>query len=308
MKMVSTRDAYGNAIAELGEKYDFYVFDADLAAATKTNIFKKKFPERFFDSGIAEADMMGMAAGFATCGATVVASSFAMFAAGRAYEQVRNSIAYPKLNVKICATHAGLLIGPDGGSHQCIEDISLMRTIPNMVVLCPSDAVQAPACVEAALKYDGPCYLRFGRNPSPALYEKGEFEIGKGYQVREGDDVTIIAMGDMVYESVLAADKLKEQGINARVIDMPSIKPIDKDLIIKAAQETGVIVTAEDHNIIGGLGSAVCEVTSQFCPVPVHRVGVSDIFGRSGEKKELSEAYGLTAENIAKVCLEGLKK
>ncbi|MCX7614334.1 MAG: transketolase family protein [Clostridiales bacterium] len=299
--MSSTREAYGKAIEELGEKYPFYVFDADLSQATKTNLFAKKYPDRFFQAGIAECNMMGMAAGFATCGATVFASTFAMFAAGRAFEQVRNSIAYPNLNVKIAATHAGILIGPDGGSHQCIEDISLMRTIPNMTVLCPSDAAQTLPCVEAAIKKEGPVYLRFGRNASPDIYSGDvQFEIGKGYQLRDGNDATIIAIGDMVYEALVAAEELSKDGVQIRVIDMPSLKPIDEELIVKAAKETGIIITAEDHNIIGGLGSAVCEVTAQFCPVPVIRVGSKDLFGRSGSKNELAEYYGLNSQTIIK--------
>ncbi|MDP4109821.1 MAG: transketolase family protein [Bacillota bacterium] len=297
--MASTREAYGKALEALGDKYDFYVFDADLSEATKTNLFAKKFPERFFEAGIAESNLMGMAAGFAACGATVFASTFAMFSAGRAYEQIRNSIAYPNLNVKIAATHAGVLIGPDGGSHQCIEDLSLMRTIPNMTVLCPSDAAQAMSCVEEALKYQGPVYLRFGRNSSPDIYKNDvKFTIGKGFELKGGKDGTIIAVGDMVYEALLASEELEKSGFSVRVIDMPSIKPIDEELIVKAAKETGFIVTAEDHNIIGGLGSAVCEVTSQYCPVQVVRVGVKDKFGRSGSKAELAECYGLNSKAI----------
>ena len=306
--MQSTREAYGQAIAALGDKYSFYVFDADLSAATKTNMFAKKFPDRFFEAGIAEADLMGMSAGFAACGATVFASSFAMFAAGRAYEQVRNSIAYPNLNVKIAATHAGILIGEDGGSHQCIEDISLMRTIPNMTVLCPSDKAQTWACVEETIKYKGPVYLRFGRNATPDIYSGDvSFEIGKGYQLRSGKDATIIAIGDMVYEALVAADELSKSGYDVRVIDMPSIKPIDAELITKAAKETGLIITAEDHNIIGGLGGAVCEVTAQYCPVKVVRVGVMDKFGRSGKKAELAEYYGLSSKAIINAFKENYK-
>lgn len=310
MKMLSTREAYGLALEELGERYDFFVLDADLSKATKTDLFAKKFPDRFYDLGISECDMICTAAGMATCGIPVFASTFAVFAAGRAYDQIRNSVAYPQINVKIAATHGGVLIGADGGSHQCIEDIALMRVLPNMTVICPSDAVQTKAAVEAALLHEGPVYLRFNRLGTPYIYDEEKpfnFEIGKGYQIRDGKDVTIIAVGDMVYEALRASDILSEEDISARVIDMASIKPIDKDLIIKSAMETGAIVTAEDHNIMGGLGSAVSEVLVENYPVPLIRVGVMDKFGRSGSKEELAKAYGLTGENISKAAVKAIK-
>jgi len=295
----ATREAYGEALAEFGAIYDIVVLDADLSKSTKTDTFKKKFPERFINMGIAEANMMSTAAGIATTGKVVFASSFAMFAAGRAFEQVRNSIAYPKLNVKIGATHAGISVGEDGASHQAIEDIAIMRAIPNMVVISPADAYEARGAVEAAIKHDGPVYLRFGRLNVPYVYESDyKFELGKGVQLTEGNDVSIIATGLMVQQALLAAEKLKEQGIKARVINIHTIKPIDKEIIIKAAKETGLIVTAEEHNIIGGLGSAVTEVVCENFPVKVHRIGVNDIFGKSGKPAKLLEEYGLTAENI----------
>ena len=308
---IATREAYGNALAELGDKYDFVVMDADLAAATKTSIFKKKFPDRFFDYGIAEGNMMSVAAGIAT-GKTVFASSFAMFAAGRAYEQVRNSIGYPHLNVKIGATHAGITVGEDGATHQCLEDFALMRAIPGMTVINPADAVEAGAAVEAALKFNGPVYMRFGRYAVPVLFDKAsyKFELGKGIQMKEGNDLTIVATGMMVGMALEAAKILTARGINARVINIHTIKPLDKEIILKAAQETGAIVTAEEHSIIGGLGSAVAEAVSEGCPVPVIRVGVEDQFGHSGKVPPLLEMYGLTPANIvskAEIAL-GLKK
>ena len=299
----ATRESYGAALCALGEKYDFLVLDADLAAATKTGMFKKKFPERFFDCGIAEGNMISVAAGIATTGKVVFASSFAMFAAGRAFEQVRNSIGYPHLNVKIGATHAGITVGEDGATHQCNEDIALMRTIPGMTVINPADADEAYAAVEAAINFYGPVYLRFGRfavpNYSKELVKDYKFEIGKGVTYREGKDVTIVATGFMVHLALEAADMLKEEGIDAGVINIHTIKPIDKELLVKAAKETGAIVTAEEHSIIGGLGAAVCETLSETCPVPVTRVGVEDKFGASGQVPELLEIYGLTAKNIA---------
>ena len=297
----ATRESYGAALAALGEKYDFVVLDADLAAATKTGMFKKKFPERFFDCGIAEGNMMSVAAGIASTGTPVFASTFAMFAAGRAFEQVRNSIGYPHLNVKIGATHAGITVGEDGATHQCNEDIALMRTIPGMVVVNPADATEAYAAVEAALNYVGPMYLRFGRFAVPDLTSElpeYKFEIGKGVTYREGKDVTIVATGYMVHLAVLAADMLKGEGIDAGVINIHTVKPLDSELILNAAKNSGAIVTAEEHNIIGGLGSAVAEVVAEGCPVPVVRVGVEDLYGRSGKVPELLEIYGLTAENI----------
>ena len=298
---IATRMAYGEALAELGDKYDFVVLDADLAGATKTAIFKKKFPERFFDCGIAEGNMMSVAAGIASTGKTVFASSFAMFASGRAFEQIRNSIGYPHLNVKIGATHAGITVGEDGATHQCLEDIALMRTIPGMTVINPADAIEARAAVEAAIKLNGPVYMRFGRYAVPVINDKPDykFEIGKGILLREGKDVTIVASGLMVAMALEAAEALEKEGISARVINIHTVKPIDKDILAAAARETGAIVTAEEHNIIGGLGSAVCEAVSEEYPVPVLRVGVNDRFGHSGKVPPLLEMYGLTAENIA---------
>ena len=298
---IATREAYGSALAEFGAKYDIYVFDADLAAATKTGVFKKAFPERFFDCGIAEGNMISVAAGMATTGKTVFASSFAMFAAGRAFEQVRNSIGYPHLNVKIGATHAGISVGEDGATHQCNEDIALMRTIPGMTIINPADAVEARAAVEAAINFNGPVYLRFGRLATPVLFDKEtyKFEIGKGVNMADGKDVTIVATGLMVNIALEARELLENEGISARVINIHTIKPIDKDIILDAARSTGAIVTAEEHSIIGGLGGAVAEVLSENYPVPVLRVGVEDTFGRSGKATELLEMYGLTAANIA---------
>ena len=298
----ATRESYGAALAELGEKYDFLVLDADLAAATKTGMFKKKFPERFFDCGIAEGNMISVAAGIATTGKVVFASSFAMFAAGRAFEQVRNSIGYPHLNVKIGATHAGITVGEDGATHQCNEDIALMRTIPGMTIINPSDANEAYAAVEAAINYYGPVYLRFGRFAVPNLtaeMQDYKFEMGKGVTMRDGKDVTIVATGYMVHVALEAAEMLKAEGIDARVINIHTIKPLDAEILVKAARETGAIVTAEEHNIIGALGSAVTEAVCEACPVPVLRVGVEDKFGKSGKVPTLLEEYGLTAANIA---------
>lgn len=297
---IATREAYGNALAEFGDKYNFVVLDADLAAATKTSIFKKKFPKRHIECGIAEGNMMCVAAGLAAAGITPFASSFAMFAAGRAFEQIRNSIAYPHLNVKIGATHAGITVGEDGATHQCLEDLALMRTLPGMVVINPADAVEARAAVEAAILYQGPVYLRFGRLAVPVIYDRNtyKFELGKGQQMREGTDVTLIATGIMVDMALSAAEQLANEGISARVINMHTIKPIDRALVLEAAKATGAIVTAEEHNVIGGLGSAVAEVVSESCPVPVLRVGVEDTFGRSGTVPALLEAYGLTPANI----------
>ena len=297
---IATREAYGNALAELGDKYNFVVLDADLAAATKTGVFKKKFPERFFDCGIAEGNMMSVAAGLAATGKVVFASSFAMFAAGRAYEQVRNCIGYPHLNVKIGATHAGITVGEDGATHQCIEDFALMRAIPGMVVINPADATEARAAVEAAINYVGPVYIRFGRYAVPVIYDKENynFEIGKGINMLDGKDVTIVATGMMVSMALDAAKILADEGISARVINIATIKPIDKDIILDAARSTGAIVTAEEHSIIGGLGSAVAEVVCEGCPVPVVRMGVEDKFGHSGKVPPLLEMYGLTVENL----------
>ena len=297
----ATRESYGAALAELGEKYDFLVLDADLAAATKTGMFKKKFPERFFDCGIAEGNMMSVAAGIAATGKVVFASTFAMFAAGRAFEQVRNSIGYPHLNVKIGATHAGITVGEDGATHQCNEDIALMRTIPGMTIISPADADEAYAAVEAAINFYGPVYMRFGRFAVPNLtaeIKNYKFELGKGVTYREGKDVTIVANGYMVHLAVEAAEMLAKEGIDAEVINIHTIKPLDNELITASAKKTGAVVTAEEHSVIGGLGSAVCDCLAESCPVPVVKVGVNDEFGRSGQVPELLEIYGLTAKNI----------
>jgi transketolase len=298
----ATRDAYGKALVELGEKNkNVVVLDADLAAATKTGAFKKAFPERFFDTGIAESNMMSLAGGLATTGFTVFASTFAMFAAGRAFEQVRNTIAYPHLNVKIGATHAGISVGEDGASHQCCEDIALMRSIPGMVIINPADDIEARAAVFAAAEHDGPVYMRFGRLAVPRVFDENyKFEIGKAVTLKEGTDVTIIATGLMVNEAIEAAKTLEKEGISVELINMHTIKPLDNEAVIKAAKKTGCIVTAEEHNIIGGLGSAVSEVVAEECPVPVVRVGVNDEFGKSGPAVELLHLYGLDAENIVK--------
>lgn len=297
----ATREAYGKTLVELGEKDDrVLVLDADLAAATKTGMFKKAFPERFIDVGIAEGNLMGIAAGLASTGHIVFASSFAMFAAGRAFEQVRNSIGYTHLNVKIGATHAGISVGEDGASHQCCEDIALMRTIPGMVILNPADDIEARACVLAAAAHEGPVYMRFGRLAVPRIFDESyRFEIGKGNVLRDGKDVTIIATGLMVGEALAAAETLHSEGICARVVNMPSIKPIDRDLIVDCAKATGAIVTAEEHTVLGGLGGAVAEVVCETVPVPVLRVGVEDVFGRSGPAVELLHVYGLDAAHIA---------
>ena len=298
----ATRDAYGKALVELGEKNkNVVVLDADLAAATKTGAFKKAFPERFFDTGIAESNMMSLAGGLATTGFTVFASTFAMFAAGRAFEQVRNTIGYPHLNVKIGATHAGISVGEDGASHQCCEDIALMRSIPGMVIINPADDIEARAAVFAAAEHDGPVYMRFGRLAVPRVFDENyKFEIGKAVTLKEGTDVTIIATGLMVNEAIEAAKTLEAEGISVELINMHTIKPLDNEAVIKAAKKTGCIVTAEEHNIIGGLGSAVSEVVAEECPVPVVRVGVNDEFGKSGPAVELLHLYGLDAENIVK--------
>lgn len=298
---MSTREAYGLALAHWGESHDFYVLDADLAKATQTIQFAQKFPGRFVDMGIAEGNLMAFAAGLSTCGVPVFASTFAIFAAGRACEQVRNSIAYAKCNVKIGATHGGVLIGPDGGSHQAIEDIAIMRALPNMTVLCPSDAVQTKACVKAALEHDGPVYMRFGRFATPDIYSQDkpfDFQIGNGYLLREGDGVTLAAIGDMVSKSLAAADILKEEGISASVVDMASVKPLDLELLLSCAKNTGCFVTAEDHNVMGGLGGAVSEALAKHYPCPVEMVGIQDVFGRSGEPSQLAKHYGIDVEHI----------
>lgn len=301
IKKIATRDSYGNALAELGEKYpELVVLDADLAAATKTGVFKKVFPDRHIDCGIAECNMMGIAAGLATTGKIPFASTFAMFAAGRAFEQVRNAIGYPKLNVKIGATHAGISVGEDGATHQCNEDIALMRTIPGMVIINPSDDVEAKAAVEAAIKHDGPVYLRFGRLATPVINDNSEykFELGKGVVLKEGKDITIVATGLCVAESLAAADMLAKDGIDAKVINIHTIKPLDADLIVASAKETKKVFTVEEHSVIGGLGSAVCDCLSEKAPTEVHKIGMQDIFGESGPAVELIKKYGLDAQGI----------
>ena len=300
-KKIATRESYGNALVELGKVNDkVVVLDADLAEATKTVMFKKAYPDRFFDCGIAEGNMAGIAAGLATTGLIPFMSSFAMFAAGRAFEQVRNSIGYPHLNVKIGATHAGISVGEDGATHQCNEDIALMRTIPGMVVISPSDDVEARAAVAAAAEYVGPVYLRFGRLAAPVINDNPDykFELGKGIVLREGTDVTLVATGLMVGYTLEAAEMLAKEGVNAKVINIHTIKPIDEDLLVAAAKETGKVVTIEEHSVIGGLGGAVCEVLSEKCPVPVKRIGVYDEFGQSGPATELLHYYKLDAEGI----------
>lgn len=303
VKKVATRDSYGNALAALGKECDdLVVLDADLAAATKTGVFKKAFPERHIDCGIAECNMAGIAAGLATCGKVPFMSSFAMFAAGRAYEQVRNSIGYPKLNVKIGATHAGISVGEDGATHQCNEDIALMREIPGMVVINPCDDVEAKAAVKAAYEHVGPVYLRFGRLAVPVINDENtyKFEIGKGVTLREGKDLTIFATGLCVSEAMGAAEKLAADGVDARVINIHTIKPLDEELVVKAAQETGRVFTVEEHSVIGGLGSAVAEVLCEKCPTKLTRIGVQDVFGESGPATELLHKYELDAEGIYK--------
>lgn len=303
VKKIATRQSYGNALVELGKKHDdVVVLDADLAAATQTGIFKKEFPERHIDCGIAECNMTGIGAGLATTGKVPFVSTFAMFAAGRAFEQVRNSIGYPHLNVKIGATHGGISVGEDGATHQCCEDFALMRTIPGMVVACPSDDIEAKALVEAAYEHEGPVYMRFGRLAAPVINDREDykFELGKGIVLREGKDVAIIANGLLVAEAVAAAEKLAEDGIQAKVINMHTIKPLDEELVIAAAKECGKVVTVEEHSVIGGLGGAVCETLSEKCPVPVKRIGVQDVFGESGPAVALLEKYQLDAAGIYK--------
>lgn len=301
VKKIATRVSYGNALVELGKKHDnVVVLDADLAAATQTGIFKKEFPERHIDCGIAECNMLGIAAGISTTGKVPFASSFAMFAAGRAFEQVRNSVGYPHLNVKIGATHAGISVGEDGASHQCNEDIALMRTIPGMTIINPSDDVEAKAAVEAAYEIDGPVYLRFGRLAVPVINDRPDykFEVGKGVVLKEGKDLTIVATGLCVSEALLAAEKLAADGVDAKVINIHTIKPLDEELILAAAKETGKVVTVEEHSVIGGLGSAVCDVLSAKAPTPVLKIGMQDVFGESGPAVKLLEKYGLNADGI----------
>lgn len=307
---IATREAYGKALVEFGEKYDIIVLDADLSKSTHTASFAKKYPERFINCGIAEANMAVVAAGIASTGKIVFYSSFAMFAAGRAFEQVRNSICYPQMNVKIGATHAGISVGEDGASHQTVEDISIMRSIPGMVVISPCDGVETRAAVEAAIKYDGPVYLRLGRLSVPVIFDETvyKFEMGKGMILREGKDVTIIATGLMVAEAIKAGEILAEEGIDAEIINIHTIKPIDRDIIIRSAKKTGIIVTAEEHSVIGGLGSAVAEVVTDEYPVAVLKVGIKDIFGRSGKPAALLEMYGLLANDIVLKAREAIKR
>ena len=309
MSKIATREAYGKALVKLGKiNDDVVVLDADLSKSTKTNDFCKAYPNRFFNMGIAEQNLVGAACGFAAAGKIPFASTFAMFATGRAFEVIRNSVCYPKLNVKICATHAGITVGEDGGSHQSVEDISLMRSIPNMTVVVPADGIEAEKMIFAAAEFNGPMYVRLGRSAVPTIFgEDYNFEIGKGVVLRDGNDVTIIACGIMVNEALIAADILKEENINARVINMSTIKPIDTELIIKAAKETKAIVTAEEHSIIGGLGSAVSEVVSENCPIIVKKVGINDCFGESGTPAELLEKYGLTAKHIVEKVKEAMQ-
>ena len=301
VKKIATRESYGNALKDLAEEFpNLVVLDADLAEATKTGIFKKAYPDRHIDCGIAECNMMGIAAGLSLAGKIPFCSSFAMFAAGRAFEQVRNSIGYPHLNVKIGATHAGISVGEDGASHQCNEDLALMRTIPGMVVMCPSDDIEAKAAVRAALEYEGPVYIRFGRAAVPVINDKPDykFEIGKGTIVREGTDVTIVATGICVDSAIGAAEKLAADGINAEVINICTIKPLDKDIIINSAKKTGKVVTVEEHSVIGGLGSAVCDALAENLPTPVKKIGMQDIFGESGSAGELIAKYGIDAQGV----------
>ncbi len=311
VKKIATRESYGNTLVELGAEYpNLVVLDADLAAATKTGVFKKAYPDRHIDCGIAECNMVGVAAGLSTVGMIPFVSSFAMFAAGRAFEQVRNSVGYPHLNVKIGATHAGITVGEDGASHQCNEDIALMRTIPGMVVMCPADDVEAKAAVRAAVEHEGPVYIRFGRAACPVINDRPDykFEIGKGTVVREGTDVTIVATGICVGSALEAAEKLAEEGVSAEVIDICTIKPLDEELIIASAKKTGKVVTAEEHSVIGGLGSAVCDALCKGAPVPVCKIGMQDVFGESGPAAALVEKYGLDGAGIYRTVKEFIGK
>ena len=311
VKKIATRASYGAALVELGKEHeDLVVLDADLAAATQTGMFKKEFPERHIDCGIAECNMMGIAAGLATTGKVPFASTFAMFAAGRAYEQLRNSVAYPKLNVKVGATHGGISVGEDGATHQCCEDIALMRTIPGMVILNPCDHYEMQAAVRAAVEHKGPCYIRLGRLAVESINNNDDykFELGKGITLREGTDITVVATGLMVQEAVKAADALKEEGISVEVINIHTIKPLDEELVIASAKKTGRVITVEEHNIIGGLGEAVSTALSEHCPTPVTRIGVNDVYGHSGPAVDLLKEFGLSAEHIAEVIREKFAK
>ena len=310
VKKMATREGYGKALVDLGREHeDIVVLDADLAGSTKTGMFGKAYPDRFFNCGIAEGNMMSVAAGLASTGLTPFASSFAMFASGRAYEQIRNSIGYPMLNVKIGASHGGMSVGEDGASHQCCEDFALMRSIPGMVVICPADGIEAEAATKAAYAYKGPVYLRMGRLAVPLFHEEGfQFQIGKGEVMRDGNDIAIIANGLMVYEAIQAGERLAELGINARIINMSTIKPLDEELVLKAAKECGKIITCEEHSVIGGLGEAVCSFLSETYPTPVKRIGVNDQFGFSGPAAEVLKAFGLCADNIVNVTREFLGK
>ena len=310
IKKMATREGYGKGLVALGAEHDdIVVLDADLAGSTKTGMFAKAYPDRHFNCGIAEANMMSVAAGLSASGLTPFASSFAMFASGRAFEQIRNSIGYPGLNVKVGATHGGMSVGEDGASHQCCEDFALMRSIPGMVVICPADGVEAEAATKAAYEYKGPVYLRFGRLAVPVFHEEGfKFQIGKGEVMREGSDIAIIANGLMVYEAIQAGEELAKQGINARIINMSTVKPLDEELVLKAAKECGKVITCEEHSVIGGLGEAVCSFLSENYPTPVRRIGVNDQFGCSGPAYEVLEKYGLCASNIVTVTKEFLGK
>ncbi len=309
-ELIATRDAYGEALVECGKEFkNLVVLDADLSNATKTDLFRNAYPERFFDMGIAEADMMGTAAGMAACDIIPFATSFAIFAAGRAFEQVRNSIAYPKKNVKIGATHAGVSVGADGASHQAIEDLVIMRAIPNMLILSPADAVETHACVRAAIEHRGPVYLRLGRLPVPVIFGKDtyQFTLGKGIVLKKGTDVSIVSTGNLLHFALEAAEKLLQQGISAKVINIHTVKPLDKELVVDSAKETGAIVTLEEGTILGGLGSAVAEAVTEEYPVPVKRMGMNDVFGQSGKAEDLLDYYGLSTENIIKNVLDVLK-
>jgi transketolase len=300
-ELIATRDAYGEALVECAQEFkNLVVLDADLSNATKTDLFKNAYPERFFDMGISEADMMGTAAGMAACGIIPFATSFAVFAAGRAFEQVRNAIAYPKKNVKIGATHAGVSVGADGASHQAVEDLAIMRAVPNMLVLSPADAVETHACVRAAIEHQGPVYLRLGRLPVPVIFEKNsyKFTLGKGIVLKKGTDVSIVSTGNLLHFALEAAETLAQQGISAKVINIHTVKPFDQELVIASAKETGAIVTLEEGTVLGGLGSAVAETVTEEYPVPVKKMGLNDVFGQSGKAEELLEYYGLSTENI----------